>query len=511
MAIRLSGMSSGLDTEKIVESLVSAKSEKKTKLEGEQKKLSWKQDAWKSLNSKIYGFYSKTVSNLRFKSDYMKRTTSSTSDAVSVTASNSSPICVQSLKVKGMAKSSYYTGAELTTTNEAGDTVKASYNSSTKMTDLGAGIGQKITVTSAGQPTDIEITADTTIGEVVSKLNKAGVSANFDTKNQRLFISAKDLGTANAFSLTGDDAALGALGLAATPTDGSEAARGKFIAAEDAMIELNGQLYTSSNNTFDINGLTITVNKKIDPNEEITLTTTQDTSGIYDMVKNFFKEYNELVNEMDKLYNADSASKYKMLTKEEKEEMSEDEIKEWEDKIKSALFRRDSTLGDIGSALKDVMLRGVTMGPEGSTYQMYLSDFGIATAGYFNSADNEKNAFHIDGDADDSVSSGNDDKLKAMIATDPDKVAEFFSSLSKNLYDKLGELMGRSEYSSAFTVYNDKLLDKQYRDYSSQIAEQEKKVTTWEDFYYKKFTAMEKALTTLQSKETAISGLFGMK
>lgn len=61
MAIRLSGLSSGMDTESIVAELVKAKSIKKDKLVGEQKKLSWKQDAWKELNTKIYSFYSKTT------------------------------------------------------------------------------------------------------------------------------------------------------------------------------------------------------------------------------------------------------------------------------------------------------------------------------------------------------------------------------------------------------------------------------------------------------------------
>ena len=56
MAIRITGMYSGLDTESIISELVSAQSYKKNKLVKEQKKLSWKQDAWKSLNTKIYSF-----------------------------------------------------------------------------------------------------------------------------------------------------------------------------------------------------------------------------------------------------------------------------------------------------------------------------------------------------------------------------------------------------------------------------------------------------------------------
>ncbi len=107
-----------------------------------------------------------------------------------------------------------------------------------------------------------------------------------------------------------------------------------------------------------------------------------------------------------------------------------------------------------------------------------------------------------------SNTSTNEDKLRKAIASNPDEVIEFFSTLSKNLYTKVGDLMARSEYSSAFTVYDDKKMKSDYADYTAKIAAQQEKVTAMEDYYYKKFTAMEKALTTMQSKENALSGLF---
>jgi flagellar hook-associated protein 2 len=207
---------------------------------------------------------------------------------------------------------------------------------------------------------------------------------------------------------------------------------------------------------------------------------------------------------MDKLYNADSASDYDPLTDDEKDEMSDSEVEKWETKIKDALLRKDSTLGTVSSALKNIMLQGVTMS-DGS--KMYLSSFGIETLGYFTAADNEKNAYHIDGDPDDSNTSGNSDKLKTMIANDPSTVVEFFTTLSKSLYSKLGDLMKSTDYSSAFTLYDDKYMQTQYDDYTDKISDQEDLIADYEDRYYSKFTAMETALTKLNSKESAISGL----
>lgn len=69
MAIRLSGMNSGLDTDSIVKALVSGYTTKKEKYEKAQTKLGWKQESWKSLNTKVYSMYS-NISNLRFSSAY---------------------------------------------------------------------------------------------------------------------------------------------------------------------------------------------------------------------------------------------------------------------------------------------------------------------------------------------------------------------------------------------------------------------------------------------------------
>ena len=66
MAIRLSGMNSGLDTDAIVKALVSGYTTKKEKYEKAQTKLGWKQESWKSLNTKVYSMYS-NISNLRFQ------------------------------------------------------------------------------------------------------------------------------------------------------------------------------------------------------------------------------------------------------------------------------------------------------------------------------------------------------------------------------------------------------------------------------------------------------------
>lgn len=213
MAIRISGLNSGLDTDSLVKELISAYSLKKESIVKQKTKLEWKQEQWKELNTKIYKLYSGTVSNLRYTSAYKKKATSSSDTTkATVTATNNAINGTQELEIKKLAKTGYLTGGNLKTT--AGGKVSGN----TTLADLGYNTSSgNVAVTTGGNTTNIEITKDTTINDFVNSLKDAGVSANFDEANQRLFISAKESGTENDFSLTGVDSngmsALSSLGV----------------------------------------------------------------------------------------------------------------------------------------------------------------------------------------------------------------------------------------------------------------------------------------------------------
>ncbi len=107
------------------------------------------------------------------------------------------------------------------------------------------------------------------------------------------------------------------------------------------------------------------------------------------------------------------------------------------------------------------------------------------------------------------MTAGKSDRLLAAIQKDPDMVQEFFQKLSDNLYTKLDKKMKSTTMNSKYSIYNDKKMQRDYDDYTKTIKKWEEKVTAMEDYYYKKFTAMEKALATLQNSTNALSGLLG--
>ncbi len=281
----------------------------------------------------------------------------------------------------------------------------------------------------------------------------------------------------------------------------------KKIDGCDSQITLNGIEYTGSSNSFSINGLNITaqvVTGEDDANA-ISITTATDTQGIYDKIKDFFSQYNSLINEITSLYNADSAKGYEPLTDDEKDAMSDTEVEKWEQKIKDSLLRRDDNLESLMSAMTSAMSGAVEVNGK----KLYLSNFGIKTLGYLNAPENQQNAYHIDGDEDDANVSGNADKLMTAITNDPDTVIEFMQGLAGNLYDSIHKKMQTSSLSSIYTVYNDKEMASEYSDYTDLIKKWEEKLQDKEDYYYNKFSSMETALSKLNSQTSSLSGLFG--
>ena len=149
-------------------------------------------------------------------------------------------------------------------------------------------------------------------------------------------------------------------------------------------------------------------------------------------------------------------------------------------------------------------------GAEVNGKTMYLSEFGIETLSYFTAPDNEKNAYHIDGDADDADTSGKADKLKSMIASDPDTVISFFSKLSQNLYTAMNDQSKSVEgYRSFGSFYDDKKMKEDYDGYTSKIKELEDKLADYEDKWYAKFADMETAMAKMQNNASAVTSLLG--
>ena len=86
---------------------------------------------------------------------------------------------------------------------------------------------------------------------------------------------------------------------------------------------------------------------------------------------------------------------------------------------------------------------------------------------------------------------------------------ELLTTMSKEMYDSLRKTMASTEYRSIYKVYDDKRMKTEYDDYSTKIKEAQKKLDAYEDKWYKKFSAMEVALSKLQSSQNSLASMLG--
>ena len=258
MSIRITGMNSGMDTDAMVKELVKAYDKKGEKTTKEKTKLEWKQDIWNDINKKIKSFATK-VRSYRFESNYaQKKTVASDESKVSVVAGDKAVRGSQTLEIKSVASTAYLTGGKL----DAGANNKVT--TSTKLSELGIE-GENGTITlntkNGSKSVSIEVGPDITVGQFVSKVKAAGLDASFDDSTGRMFIGAKSSGVDEEFSFDGNADTLEKLGL------GSKATK---VAGTNAKILLNGAEFESSTNSFDINGMAISVKAETKPGEKIT-------------------------------------------------------------------------------------------------------------------------------------------------------------------------------------------------------------------------------------------------
>lgn len=373
------------------------------------------------------------------------------------------------------------------------ETADAKVTANTKLVDLGIAEGTEIKINGNA----ITVDRKTTLKSLAEKMAKLGIQANYDAGQGRFYLNAKGTGEKNKFTVDADSDTLAKLGLDLQVGDEGR------IDAKNAVIEYNGVRYEQASSTFSINGLTIEATEE---GETQTFNVGTDSKGIYDKVKEFVKSYNDLIEEMNTLYNAARVKDYEPLTEDEKAAMSDEEVEKWEGVIKASLLRRDDTINSLLSSMRSTLNKQVSVTLSDGTKKNYsLTSFGINTSVY-----TERGKLHIYGDEDDADFMDFDNELMAAINKNPSAVEKTFSTLGTEIYNNLLKAMNSNrDLSSALTFYNDKQLDKEIDNYKDRVSTLQDKALAEEDKYYKQFGAMESALAKLQSQQTYISQLFG--
>ncbi len=375
---------------------------------------------------------------------------------------------------------------------------------------------------------------DTSLNDIIKTVNadtSLNVKMKYDLTTNSFKIESGDTGAASQLTVkdiepSDGDGFMEALGFNVTDT----------VYGTDASVTISGLGGNSSDvtivrpsNSFTYDGITFNIKNDftsgggVDP---ISVTIASDTTNTYDYIKTFVDKYNEIIDKLNGKINEKVNRDYLPLTDEQKAAMSEDQIKQWEDKAKSGLLRNDSIVSSIVNQMRTALYAAV------QGVGISFSSIGITTSSDYT----QRGKLEI-----------NEAKLKDALATKPEEVANLFTSSSDityyeamndstlrnqrykesgiafklsdiiqdairtstdnggnkgSLLEKAGIIGDRSEYSN--------VLYKEISDFDSQVTDMNNRLIEKENALYNKFAKMESALSKMNEQQSWIMQQFGM-
>lgn len=355
---------------------------------------------------------------------------------------------------------------------------------------------------------------DNEIGTVLSTISNdsdAGVNIQYSQTGNRFRILADDTGAQGRISVqdVGSGNLASVLHLA---TDGVTSTTG-FTAGQDLKmnVTLGGgetQDITRSTNSFDLDGLHLTVTGTTEAGAEpIQFSSSGDVDDLVDKISAFVDEYNKLIDKANQYtsempYGLDAENgtntKYGPLTDAQKEDMTDDEIEEWNEKAKQGLLQNDNTLNSILSDMREAVLEPV------QSAGLSLSAVGISTTSDVLSG----GKLAVDKTA-----------LKSALQSDPDRVAGLFTNtdgvagkikevIEKNIgaFGNSGALIDVAGKDGMVGADNSQL-SRQISDYESNVKKLQTQLQTEKSHWLAKFTTMETKLSALTSQYDYLSSV----
>ena len=356
---------------------------------------------------------------------------------------------------------------------------------------------------------------DTALETVLNDINsntEAGVSVSFSKTTNQFVFTAKETGAGGRVEIGGElgERLFGKVNV----TD-----KDHYTAGQDAKFTatINGQKmeFSRSSSTFDLDGMSITLNGTFevkDGETPVTFSSKTDTDKIIDVVKTMVEDYNAIVSEVKKAYSdmpleKSDGSRYKPLTDEDKADMTESEIKAYEEKAKTGILFMDRDLSSLYSALRSAVAPG---GSDGS----FLRSIGIKT-----SYEDGLTTLSLDENA-----------LREALEQNPDQVKDAFTKSKENgaasdglmasiqkVTDRYAATTGAtkgiliekagSKYSPSAAL-NNTLLE-QMKDIDKQVDKWQAKMSDKVDYYTNKFTQLEMLIAQMNSQSSSLAGMMG--
>ncbi len=405
------------------------------------------------------------------------------------------PVAVSVIIAQGSANTAEDIGG-----NNSVSTVSQISNS-TKISDLG------ITPDENGQygfeinGQKFSFDSKTTVNDMMKKVNasSAGVKMSYSSLDNAFTITSSKYGLDSEINIAdGTSGLLAKLGIeSGTTKNGS-----------NLVVEINGKTVESDGNAVEVDGTTFTFSNSEDQvGQEFTVSIGRDTSAIADVIKNFVKDYNQLVEDVYKYLDEKPEKDYYFLADQDKEDLdlTDKQEEKWEEKAKKGLLYHDSTVSNAMSKLRTALM-GAVEGLDGSTFS--FSSLGIKT-----SSDYSKHGILIldEKALTDAIETHTDD-IQKLFTDAENGIMKKFSEAIDSAVGTNGQTKGtliRKAGLKSGTSSTDNELYNLIKRTKTNIASLNKKYESEQNRLWKRYSAMESMLGSLNSQQSSFNSYFG--
>ncbi len=372
-------------------------------------------------------------------------------------------------------------------------------SNSTVLSDLGLTADENGKYNFTINGVDFSFTGDTNVKEMMRTVNSstAGVKMTYSSLDNAFTVTSNEYGVNSSIEITNDSQGLmSAIGL----MSGS-----KYTQGSNLQVEINGKVLESDGNSIEADGTTFTF-AGVEAGSEFTIDVEKDNSAIADTIKSFVEDYNKLIEEVYKYLDEEPDEDYYFLADQDKEDLAltEKQEEKWEEKAKLGLLHNDNTISSIMSKLR-VALMGSVDAADGS--KLGLAQLGILTSSDYQ----EHGKLEID-----------EDKLNAAIDTYGADISRLFSDKDNGIMTKFdaalesavgttgdrGSLINKAGLKTGSSATDNDIYDQMKR-ITKKISTLEERYESEQNRLWKKYSAMESMLATLNNQQSSFSSYFG--
>lgn len=489
--LRLSGLSSGLDTESIVTGLLTTDKTRIDKQFQAQTKLEWKADAYRDLNLLLKNFRQDNMSVLKPESNMFSAAALNNFDVTMLNTTNAVTIKAGATAQEGTVKIDNITQLAQAASQSSTGVFNSDVTYGTALKDLPFAKALQFDAGSISfsiNGKDFSFTESSTLNDVLNTINNsdAGVTMRYSALTKGFTLTSKTMGSASKIEIVNKT------GNAFADADSAFGIAQGTYTGQSAKLSINGISVTQESNNFTIDGITYSLKDKA--TTSISFMVDRNIDQSIDKIKTFIDNYNKTISTIQAKIDEETHSAYPPLTDSERENLSEAQAEKWDTLSKSGILHNESNLSSLLDKMRDAFyskITGLGLSP---------ADIGLKTGVY-----SDKGKITIDETA-----------LRSALENNPDMVTQIFTKTSTaadatQKYNESGLISRISEAIAQYTETNTSVslsnIDKEISQAKNQLEKLTKVMSNHEEKLYAKFTAMETALSKLNSQTSLFSSL----